>query len=293
MKVKDGSIVSKVLINLFLTVFSVCCLIPFMIVISSSFTQEQMIIENGYSIFPRQFTLLAYKYILTDPGQIARAYGVTIMVTVAGTIISLVISSCLAYVLSRKDFAHRGKLSLYLFFTMLFNGGLVPSYIIVAQVLHLKDNILALILPYLIVPFYVFLLRTYFSDIPFSLVESAKIEGAGELEILFKIILPLSLPAMATVGLFIVLQYWNDWWLALLYIDDANLNPLQYMLYLIMQNLNAMRLSPLQGQISTAALPGENARMAMAVLAIGPIIFAFMFVQKYFISGLTVGAVKG
>ena len=252
-----------------------------------------MIIEKGYSIFPRNFTLLAYKYIMADPTQISRAYAVTIIVTLTGTVLSLVISSCLAYVLSRKDFPHRGHISLYLFFTMLFNGGLVPSYIIVAQVLNLKDNIFALILPYLIVPFYVLLLRTYFSEIPFSLVESAKIEGASEINILFRIILPLSLPAIATVGLFIVLQYWNDWWLALLYIDNANLNPLQYMLYLVMQNLNAMRLSPLQGQISTAALPGENARMAMAVLAIGPIIFAFMFVQKYFVSGLTVGAVKG
>lgn len=293
MKSREGSVIPKIFINIFLSVFSVCCLIPFLIVVSSSFTEEQMIIENGYSIFPRDFTLLAYKYITADPTQIARAYGVTIVVTLIGTVVSLVISSCLAYVLSRKDFPHRGKISLYLFFTMLFNGGLVPSYIIVAQVLNLKDNIFALILPYLIIPFYVLLLRTYFSEIPFSLVESAKIEGASEINVLFKIILPLSLPAMATVGLFIVLQYWNDWWLALLYIDNANLNPLQYMLYLIMQNLNAMRLSPLQGQISTAALPGENARMAMAVLAIGPIIFAFMFVQKYFVSGLTVGAVKG
>lgn len=292
MKNRNGSIAANVLINIFLTLFSICCLVPFIIVISSSFTDEQMIIENGYSLFPRQFTLLAYRYILGDPTQIVRAYGVTILVTVVGTILSLILSSCLAYVLSRKDFPSRNKISLYLFFTMLFNGGLVPSYIITAQVLHLKDTVLALILPYLIIPFYVLLLRTYFSEILFSLVESAKIEGAGELNVLFSIILPLSLPAMATVGLFIILQYWNDWWLALLYIDNADLNPLQYLLYLIMQNLNAIKLSPMQGQLTTV-LPGENARMAMAVLAIGPIIFAFMFVQKYFVSGLTVGAIKG
>lgn len=292
MKNRNGSVFSKFFINIFLTLFSVCCLIPFIIVISSSFTDEQMIIENGYSLFPRQFTLLAYKYILADPTQIARAYWVTIFVTAVGTIISLTLSSCLAYALSRKDFPHRNQISLFIFFTMLFNGGLVPSYIIVAQVLNLKDTILALILPYLIIPFYVLLLRTYFSDIPFSLVESAKIEGAGEFSILFKIMLPLSRPAIATVGLFIVLQYWNDWWLALLYIDNSRLNPLQYMLYLIMQNLNAMRLSPMKGQL-VDILPGENARMAMAVLATGPIIFAFMAVQKYFVSGLTVGAIKG
>jgi putative aldouronate transport system permease protein len=292
MKNRNGSIVANGFINMFLALFSLCCLVPFIIVISSSFTDEQMIIEHGYSLIPRQFTLLAYKYILGDPTQIVRAYGVTVFVTVVGTIISLMLSSCLAYVLSRKDFPHRNKISLYLFFTMLFNGGLVPSYIITAQVLHLKDTVLALILPYLIIPFYVLLLRTYFSEIPFSLVESAKMEGAGELSILFRIILPLSLPAMATVGLFIILQYWNDWWLALLYIVNADLNPLQYLLYLIMQNLNAIKLSPMQGQIATV-LPGENARMAMAVLAIGPIIFAFMFVQKYFVSGLTVGAIKG
>lgn len=292
MRNRNGSIIANVFINIFLTLCSICCLIPFLIVVSSSFTDEQAIIENGYSLFPRQFTFLAYKYILADPTQIVKAYGITIFVTAVGTIVSLILSSCLAYALSRKDFPHRNKISLFLFFTMLFNGGLVPSYIIVAQVLHLKDSILALILPYLIIPFYVLLLRTYFSEIPFSLVESAKIEGASEFNVLFKIILPLSLPAMATVGLFIVLQYWNDWWLALLYIDNSNLNPLQYMLYLIMQNLNAMRLSPMQGQVVNI-LPGENARMAMAVLAIGPIIFAFMSVQKYFVSGLTVGAVKG
>jgi putative aldouronate transport system permease protein len=292
MKKREGSVVAKFFINIVLTFISICCLIPFLIVISSSLTDEQTIIENGYSLFPRKLSLLAYEYILNDPGQIGRAYGVTIFITVVGTIVSLVLSSSLAYVLSRKDFPHRGKISLYLFFTMLFNGGMVPSYIIVAQVLNLKDTVFALILPYLIVPFYVLLLRTYFSEIPFSLVESAKIEGASEINVLFKIILPLSLPAMATVGLFIVLQYWNDWWLALLYIDNAELNPLQYLLYLIMQNLNAMRLSPIQGQV-VSVLPGENARMAMAVLAIGPIIFAFMFVQKYFVSGLTIGAVKG
>jgi len=292
MKRRDGSIIAKVFINIFLFVISICCIIPFLIVVSSSLTDEQSIIENGYSIFPRAFTTLAYKYILADPTQIAQAYGVTVFITVVGTVLSLAISSSLAYVLSRKDFPHRGKISLFLFFTMLFNGGLVPSYILVAQVLHLKDSIAALILPYLIVPFYVLLLRTYFSDIPFSLVESAKIEGAGEFTVLFKIILPLSLPAMATVGLFILLQYWNDWWLALLYIESSNKNPLQYMLYLIMQNLNAIRVSPMKGDIINV-LPGENARMAMAVLAIGPIIFAFMFVQKYFVSGLTVGAVKG
>jgi len=292
MKKREGSIAGNILINIFLTILSIGCLVPFIIVISSSFTDEQSLIVDGYSLFPRKFSLLAYQYILNDPNQIGRAYGVTIFVTVAGTVTSLVLSSCLAYVLSRRDFPHRGKISLYLFFTMLFNGGMVPSYIIIAQVLHLKDTVFALILPYLIIPFYVFLLRTYFSEIPFSLVESAKIEGAGELDILFKIILPLSLPAIATVGLFIILQYWNDWWLALLYIDNPDLNPLQYLLYLIMQSLNAMRLSPMQGQVAHI-MPGENARMAMAVLAIGPIIFTFMFVQKYFVSGLTIGAIKG
>lgn len=292
MKKREGSIIAKVFINIFLFLLSICCIIPFLIVVSSSLTDEQAIIENGYSIFPVEFTTMAYKYILADPTQIAQAYGVTIFITVVGTVLSLIVSSSLAYVLSRKDFPHRGKISLFLFFTMLFNGGLVPSYILVAQVLHLKDSVAALILPYLIVPFYVLLLRTYFSDIPFSLVESAKIEGAGEFTVLLKIILPLSLPAMATVGLFIMLQYWNDWWLALLYIESSEKNPLQYMLYLIMQNLNAMRMNPMQGDVAKL-LPGENARMAMAVIAIGPIIFAFMFVQKYFVKGLTVGAVKG
>lgn len=292
MKNRNGSVIGNILINIFMILTSIGCIIPFLIVISASFTDERSIIENGYFIYPRVFSILAYRYILGDPTQILQAYGVTIFITAAGTILSLLVSSCFAYVLSRKDFPYRGKMSLFLFITMLFNGGLVPTYILVAQVLHLKNTLLSLILPYLIIPFFVLLLRTYFSEIPFSLIESAKIEGANEMIILFKVVIPLSLPAIATVGLFIVLMYWNDWWLALLYIDDSKLNPLQYLLYLIMQNLNAMRLVPQQGMIKQQ-LPGENARMAMAVLAIGPIIFAFMFVQKYFVSGLTVGAIKG
>ncbi|MCX7709331.1 MAG: carbohydrate ABC transporter permease [Clostridia bacterium] len=292
MKPNSLNTIAKILINLILVILSLACIIPFAIVVSSSLTDQQAIIENGYNLFPKVFSTLAYQYILADPSQIAKAYGVTILVTVVGTAMSLLISACFAYVLSRRDFPYRNKLSLFLFITMIFNGGLVPGYILVAQVLHLKNTVWSLILPYLVIPFFILLLKTYFGEIPFSLVESAKIEGAGELQILFKIVLPLSLPAIATVGLFIILQYWNDWFLALLYIDDADLNPLQYLLYLIMQNLNAIRMSPMQGML-TAQLPGENARMAMAVLATGPIVFAFMFVQKYFISGLTVGAIKG
>ncbi len=286
------SMVSRALLNLFLSLMAIGCIIPFLIVISSSLTDERSLIIDGYSIIPRKFSTLAYEFIASDPTQIMKAYGVTVMVTVIGTCLSLLVSSCLAYALSRRDFPYRRKISLFIFITMLFNGGLVPTYILVAQVLRLKDTIWALILPYLIVPFFVLLLRTYFSEIPFSLIESAKIEGAGEFTILFKVVLPLSLPAMATVGLFIVLQYWNDWYQALLYITDASLNPLQYLLYLIMQNLDAIRLNSMQVMI-TQELPGENVRMAMAVLAMGPIIFAFMFVQKYFVSGLTIGAIKG
>lgn len=288
---KSKYILGRFMVYSILTICSIICIIPIILVISASLSEDVAISKYGFTLLPKVFSTYAYRYILSDPSQILKAYGVTAFVTLAGTVISLLISSCLAYVLSRKDFAYRGKISFVIFFTMLFNGGLVPNYMLVTQFLHLKNSIWSLILPYLVVPWFVLLLRTYYADIPESLIESGKIEGAGEIRILFSIVLPLSLPAMATVGLFILLMYWNDWYLALLYVDKSNLFPLQYLLYNVMQNLSAIKANPMHGM--EIKLPGENTRMAIAVLASGPILFAFMFVQRFFVEGLKVGAIKG
>lgn len=287
---QELSVVQRTIIHAVLMVFSLLCMIPFLLVVSASFSDEASISEYGYSLWPRQFSTFAYHFILSEPTQMLKAYGVTFTVTITGTLISLIVSSLIAFALSRTDFAYRKQFAFFVFFTMLFNGGLVPSYMVVTQLLHLKNSLFAMILPYAIVPWFVLLLRTYFTQIPEALIENAKLEGAGEVRIFAQIALPLSLPAMATIGLFIMLNYWNDWYLSLLYIDKPTLYPLQLLLYNIMENINAISANP---QTQGIALPGQTARMAIAVLATGPIIFAYMFVQRFFIRGLTVGAVKG
>lgn len=281
----------RAIVHVLLVGLAALCVVPLLLVLSASVSDEAAIGKYGYTLLPKAFSTLAYRYILSDPTQIVTSYGVTVFVTAVGAAVSLIVSSCLAYALSRRDFAYRGRFSFFIYFTMLFNGGLVPSYMLVTQALGLKNSVWALILPYVVIPWFVLLLRTYFAEIPESLIESAKLEGAGELRILFAVVLPLSLPAMATVGLFIILMYWNDWYLALLFLDDSKKFPLQYLLYNIMQNLSAIRANPLPGM--AVRVPGENTRMAIAVLATGPILFAFPFVQRYFVAGLKVGAIKG
>jgi putative aldouronate transport system permease protein len=280
----------KSLVHLVLLTFSIAALIPFVMLVSGSFSSEKAIANRGYSLLPQDVSLQAYQFILADPSQILSSYFITITVTVTGGAGGLLVMSLLAYALSRKDFSLRKPLSFYVFFTMLFNGGLVPWYILITQYLHLKDNILALILPTMIVPWFVLLLRAYFGALPTELIEAAKIDGAGEWRIFFKIVVPLSTPALATVGLFLVLNYWNDWWLALLFIDDKNLMPLQYLLYTIQANIDALASDP--NLLSGGPIPAITVRLAMAVLAIGPIIFAFLFAQKYFVRGVTLGGVK-
>lgn len=273
-----------------LTLLSLIFLLPVVLVISASFSDEKAIARYGYSLVPQEFSLFAYQYILSDASQILNAYFITVVVTVIGSSLGLLIMSLLAYVLARPDFSLRKPLAFFVFFTMLFNGGLVPTYIWITQYLHLKDTLPVLILPYLVIPWFVLLLRTYFAQLPGELLDAAKIDGCGEWRTFFQIVLPLSTPALATVGLFIVLRYWNDWWLPLLYINNTKLVPLQYLLYNIQANIDSLATSP---EMLGVAIPGQSARMAMAVLAIGPIILAFLFVQKYLIRGVTLGGIKG
>jgi putative aldouronate transport system permease protein len=281
---------TRLLIHFAFVLMSAAFVSPLLLVLSASFTDENSLITHGYGLIPAKFSAFAYQYILQDPAQLIQSYGVSIFVTVVGSLVSVFVMALLAYPISRPDFRLRKPLSFYVFFTMLFNAGIVPLYIFVTDYLHLQDTLIILILPYLVVPWFVLLLRTFFSRLPQELLEAARIDGAGEWRTFFQIVLPLSTPSLATVGLFSMLLYWNDWWLSLLFIDNSKLFPLQYLLYRLITNIDAIAASSQMGGVQ---LPTDSVRMAMAILAIGPIVFAFAFIQRYFISGITLGGVKG
>lgn len=287
---KTRELLGRLSIHLVLTLIGLACLIPMMLVISVSFSEEKALAVEGYQLLPVGFTTFAYEYIMANPQQILRAYGVTIFVTTVGTVLGLIVCSLMAYPLARKDFKLRGVLSFYVFFTLLFSGGLVPFYILVTQYLGWKDNVLALIVPYLATAWYVLILRTSFSQLPTELLEAARIDGAGEWRIFFQIVLPLSKPVLATIGLFFILRYWNDWFMALLFVNDPQIYPLQYLLQVLMRNINFLSSNP---QTMGEPIPTSSARMAMAVLAFGPALFAFLLLQQYFIRGITIGSLKG
>lgn len=265
------------------------CFLPLMLIVSASFTDQDAIAQNGYTLLPSKFSTYAYEFVLRDSQAVIRAYGVSIFVTVVGSVGALLVMSLLAYAISRPQLRLRRPLSFYVLFTLLFWGGLVPTYIVITQVLQLRNNILALILPIMVVPTYVLILRTYFTQIPEDLIDAARIDGAGEWRVFFCIVFPLSTPAFATIGLLAALMYWNDWFLSLLYIDDPNLFSLQYLLYRLLGNIQYLQVN---AQVAPVAVPASPARMALAVLAIGPIIFLALFAQKYFVRGITLGSVR-
>jgi putative aldouronate transport system permease protein len=285
--------ISQGVVHAILIVLSLLFALPLIVVVAGSFSSENDISLHGYSLLPEHFTLAAYQFLFQDPSQILDAYGVSITVTVLGSAASLLIMALLGYVISRRDFRFRRSLSFFALFTMLFNGGLVPIYLIMTQLLHVQDTLLAYIFPYLVLPFYVLLLRTYFSGLPTELIEAAKLDGAGEWRIFFQIVVPLSTPALATVGLFSMLTYWNDWFQGLLYISNPHLFSLQYLLYQIQQNITILATSAASSDVSAVSIPSQSALMAMAVVAIGPIILAFLFTQRYFVRGITLGGLKG
>ena len=266
----------------FVALMALVCLLPFIMVVSGSFSSEQAIRFQGYGILPREFTTAAYALIFKSPMTVVRAYGVSIFITLAGTAVGLLLTTMTAYVISRKDFKYRNALSFFFYFTTLFNGGMVCSYIFYIQYLHLKDSYLALILPGVFNVFYLLIMRTFVSAIPTALIESAKIDGAGEFKTFFSIILPLLKSGMATIGLFLALGYWNDWY-----------NAMQYMLYALMQKTQAMSQMASSANIPLQDMPSNSLKLAMAVVATGPIILVYPFIQKYFVKGVTIGSVKG
>lgn len=284
--------INKFIINAFLIAFSLACLVPILLVASASLSTEAAINEFGYTLLPMEFSTAAYEFILAQPQRILNAYLVTSVVTVSGTVLGLLIMSLLAYSISRRNFALRKPVSFYTFFTLLFNGGLIPFYLFVTQTLRLKDNPLILILPLLVSAWNVLLLRTSFQSLPEELLDAARIDGASEWRTFFQIAVPMSTPVLATVALFIMLGYWNDWWMSLLFINNKNLYSIQFLLYNIMQGLEAMNARPEIAMRFGGSLPTLTARMAMAFFAIGPVAFAYLFLQKYFIRGITIGSLK-
>lgn len=290
---KKKNMAMQILLIIFFSILCVLIIFPFWLLVSVSLSSAETV-ARGYQLIPNPVCWDAYKYVFEQPDAILRAYGVTFVYSMAAMVLSVLFMAMVAYPLSRKKLKGRNVLNFYLYFTMLFGGGLVPTYLLVAKFLHLNDTIWVYILLGLINPWYVFMMRTFFQGIPGEIIESATIDGASEYTIFIKMILPLSKPVLATVALFIFLGKWNDWNTALIYIQDEKLFSLQYLLQKIMQNLDMLKQMQNSGMdTSMIDVPGETIRMAMAVIVAGPALVIFPFFQKYFVKGLTVGSVKG
>lgn len=276
------------------TFFALLCLIPFLYIISASLSDENFLVREGYRIIPGKLSLQAYGIVLGGE-QIWSSYRVSIVVTLLGTFLSLFFSSLIAYPLSTKRLKYGAAINFYVYFTMLFSGGLVPTYILISRYLKMTNTIWVLIIPTLIIPWNMFLLRNFYASIPASLAESARIDGANDFTILMKIILPCSKPALATVGLFYALGYWNEWFKAMLYNSgDKATWPLQYLIMQIIRKAETITNMAAQGvNVSASNMPSNTMKMATAICTIGPIVLAYPFVQRYFTGGIMVGSVKG
>lgn len=299
----DGNIMSReeqivaVCIHIVMIIVCSLSLFAFLIIVGSSFQSQDEIYSIGYRVLPVKSTLDAYKYIFGNMGRVLDAYKITFITSFVGTIGGLWVTASYGYVLSRKDYPYRKILSVFILFTMLFNGGMVARYIVNSTWLHLRNTIWILILPLMLSPWNTMIMKSFFSGIPSDLIEAAKIDGAGEFRIYTRIILPMSKPILAAVSLFLLLAYWNDYYYSLLYIETPSLQKLQYLLMTILTDMSAMN-NGLSGEAEMteqmmASLPVESAKMAMCVIAAGPILFVFPFFQRFFVKGMSVGAVKG
>jgi ABC-type glycerol-3-phosphate transport system permease component len=279
---------------IFISVFAILCLLPFLMMVSASFSDENIITTQAVNIYPKGFNLRAYEILLKSPRYMIGAYVVTISMTVIGTTIGLFIISMTGYALCRPDFFLRNKITFFFYFTTLFSAGLVPTYLWMTRYLQLRNNYLAVLLPLLMSPWLIILMRNFVKSVPIEITESGKIDGANDFRIFFHLVLPMMKPALATIGLFLALGYWNEWYQSLLYIPNLDFKPLQYYLYKIANETAALRQS-LAGSavVQTGIMPTTTLKMATAVLVTEPIIFLYPFVQKYFISGIAIGAVKG
>jgi len=295
---KRKAILEQVLLNSYFIICSLFFIVPLILVITSSISRDSFIEMYGYSLFPREISFAAYESIFKVPKRIIDAYYITAFTSIVGTFMSVITMGLMAYSLSRRDFAYRGILTKLIFFTMLFSGGLIPSYIINTQFLRLNDTVWIYLLPGMVSAWFIIIMRTFFQQLPIELVESAKIDGAGEYRIFFTIILPLSKPLIATISLFCLLARWNEWMTTLIYVTNERLFTLQYILQRILREAEFARgfLMNVPGafeKLDFRELPSHSMRYAMTLLAAGPMLIIFPFFQKYFTKGITIGAVKG
>lgn len=286
---KSHTSIGDVLMHLGMVLMSFICLYPFVLSFMVSISSEESIINNGFKMIPEEFSMLAYKTVFMD-GSIYTGYLVTIIVTLVGTLLSLLLTAMAAYGMANNKVQYRNVFAFYLYIPTVFGAGLVPWYLVCTQVLHLQNTIWALILPSLVSPFNIFLMRNYFKTIPSSLVEAAEIDGCGVIKTAFVVVFPLSKPIIATISLFVGLGYWNNWANALYFIDKKELYPLQYMLYRIESLMKFIREN---GALGNIEVPTQTFQMATLFVTIGPILLLYPFIQKYFVKGIMVGAVKG
>lgn len=286
--------ISKILLYLFISLFSLFCFVPLLLTFMVSITDEDMINKNGYSFIPEKISFYAYKLIFQSGSSVLRGFGISIMITLIGTLLAILITAMAGYTLSNKNVKYRKVLSLYFFITMIFTAGIVPWYLLCKQ-LHLTDNIFALIIPSLMFnPFNLFLVKNFMEGIPDALRESATIDGANDVTIAFRIYFPLCTPVLATVGLFYGLAYWNDWWNAIMLVSNEKLYPLQYLLLQLQSHINMInQLQSITSRSSSVTQPTESIKMATALVTIGPIVLLYPYLQKYFVKGLVIGSVKG
>lgn len=285
-----------IFLNIFFIVLCLICVYPVLMVIGASITSESSLLKYGYQVIPKEISFDSYKYIFTTSSSIGRAYINTIVVTVTAVVIGVLSTAMYAYVISRKDFKHRNLFSFISFFTMLFNGGLVASYLINVKVFALSNSMWALILPGCVGAWNIMVLKSFFaSSIPYEIIESGKIDGASELTIFFKLVLPISLPGIATIALFITMAKWNDWMGPMLYVTEESLYTVSFLLQNMLTNIAALSNAAANVGATTVVqeIPSEGARMALCMVAVGPMLIVYPFFQKYFIQGMTVGAVKG
>lgn len=289
MELKKKATLGDVIMHIAMILVSIICLYPFVLSFMVSITSEDSLVRNGFKMIPKAFSGAAYQTVFAD-GSIFRGYVVTIIITFVGTVLSLLISAMAAYAMANSRVQYRNVFAMFLYIPTVFSAGLLPWYLVCTQVLHLQNTIWALILPSLISPFNIFLMRNYFKSIPASLIEAAEIDGCGVLKTAFVVIFPLSKPIIATISLFAGLGYWNNWANALYFINDKNLYPLQYMLFRVEQLMRDIREN---GTMSNMQVPTQTFQMATLFVTIGPILLLYPFVQKYFVKGIMVGAVKG
>lgn len=275
------------------TIYALACIIPFLIIIGTSFTSETVIRSEGVKLIPKEFTTAAYDMVMKG-GMIWKSYGLTIIMTLTGTVVGLSIIAMTGYALQRKDYPFRNVISFYIYFTTLFSAGLAPYYLLMTQTYKLNDSYFAVWLPLLMSSWLIILMKNFVKSIPHEITESGKIDGAGDMKIFTSLILPMLKPGLATVGLFLALGYWNEWYQSSLFLSSrVSVKPLQYTLYQVVNNAQALKDSVASQFVTNVDLPTESVKMANAVLATGPVVFLYPFVQRYFIGGITVGAVKG